>query len=80
MPARRELTTRQIRHMLRLAHDGVSAREIGQRLSIARSTYLSRGFRQARIRAIGLAVTFEALRWAQEPDSLPVWDARISNG
>ena len=38
MPARRELTMRQIRHMLRLAHDGVSAREIGQRLGIARST------------------------------------------
>ena len=29
---------RQIRHMLRLARDGVSAREIGQRLGIARST------------------------------------------
>ena len=38
MPARRELTMRQIRQMLRLARDGVSAREIGQRLGIARST------------------------------------------
>ena len=37
MPARRELTLRQIRHMLRLARDGVSAREIGRTLGIARS-------------------------------------------
>jgi len=37
MPARRELTMRQIRHMLRLARDGVSAREICRTLS-ARST------------------------------------------
>jgi DNA-binding MarR family transcriptional regulator len=38
MPAKRELTMRQVRHMLRLAHDGVSAREIGRRLGVARST------------------------------------------
>jgi transposase len=38
MPARRELTMRQLRHMLRLAHEGVSAREIGRRLGVARST------------------------------------------
>jgi transposase len=38
MPARRELTMRQLRHMLRLAQDGVSAREIGRRLGVARST------------------------------------------
>ncbi|WP_139234863.1 helix-turn-helix domain-containing protein, partial [Methylobacterium sp. yr596] len=38
MPARRELTMRQIRQMLRLAHDGVSSREIGRTLGIARST------------------------------------------
>jgi transposase len=38
MPARRELTMRQIRHMLRLAREGVSAREIGRTLAIARST------------------------------------------
>jgi hypothetical protein len=30
MPARRELTMRQLRQMLRLHHDGVSAREIGR--------------------------------------------------
>jgi IS30 family transposase len=29
---------RQIRQMLRLAHDGVSAREIGRRLGVARTT------------------------------------------
>ena len=38
MPAKRELTMRQLRHMLRLAHDGVSAREMGRRLGVARST------------------------------------------
>ncbi|WP_281431657.1 HTH domain-containing protein [Methylocystis sp. H62] len=38
MPAKRELTMRQLRQMLRLAHDAVSAREIGRRLGVARST------------------------------------------
>lgn len=38
MPAKRELTMRQLRHMLRPAQDGVSAREIGRRLGVARST------------------------------------------
>ena len=38
MPAKRELTMRQIRQMLRLARDGVSAREIGRTLGAARST------------------------------------------
>jgi transposase len=38
MPARRELTMRQLRQMLRLHHEGVSAREIARRLAVARST------------------------------------------
>ena len=38
MPAKRELTMRQIRQKLRLARDGVSAREIGRTLGVARST------------------------------------------
>ena len=38
MPAKRELGMRQLRHLLRLHHDGVSAREIGRRLGVARST------------------------------------------
>ena len=38
MPAKRELTMRQIRQMLRLARDGASAREIGRTLGAARST------------------------------------------
>ena len=38
MPAKRELSMRQLRHLLRLHHDGVSAREIGRRLGVARST------------------------------------------
>ena len=43
MPAKRELTVRQIRQMLRLARDGVSAREIGRTLGVARSTIQGRG-------------------------------------
>ena len=38
MRARRELSMRQLRYLLRLHHDGVSAREIGRRLGVARST------------------------------------------
>ena len=38
MPARRELTMRQLRQMLRLHHEGVGAREIGRTLGVARST------------------------------------------
>lgn len=38
MPAKRELTMRQFRQMLRLHRDGVSAREIGRTLGVARST------------------------------------------
>ncbi len=38
MPAKRKLTMRQLRQMLRLARDGVSVRDIAQMLGIARST------------------------------------------
>ncbi len=38
MPAKRELTMRQLRYLLRLHHEGVSTREIGRRLGVARST------------------------------------------
>ena len=38
MPAKRELSMRQMRNLLRLHRDGVSAREIGRRLGVARST------------------------------------------
>ena len=38
MPARRELTMRQLRQMLRLAREGLSARAIGRMLGVARST------------------------------------------
>src|SRR5271155_4921768 len=38
MPAKPELSLRQLRHLLRLHHEGVSAREIGRRLGVARST------------------------------------------
>ena len=34
----RERSMRQLRHLSRLRHDGVSAREIGRRLGVARST------------------------------------------
>src|SRR6478735_4230695 len=38
MPMKRKLTMRELRQMLRLAHGGVSAREISRALGIARST------------------------------------------
>jgi DNA-binding transcriptional ArsR family regulator len=37
-PAKRELTMRQIRYTLRLASEGISARQIGRMLGVARST------------------------------------------
>ena len=64
MPAKRELSMRQLRHLLRLHHDRVSAREIGRRLGVARSTIQDNLKRAA---AAGLAwpladdVTDEAL-------------------
>ena len=64
MPAKRELSMRQLRHLLRLHHGGVSAREIGRRLGVARSTIQDNLKRAA---AAGLAwpladdVTDEAL-------------------
>jgi site-specific recombinase XerC len=36
MPAKRELTMRQVRQMLRLHRDGVNAREIRRTLGVAR--------------------------------------------
>jgi predicted DNA-binding transcriptional regulator AlpA len=38
MPAKRELTMRQIRYVLRLASEGVSTRELAHMLGVARST------------------------------------------
>ena len=38
MPAKRELSMRQLRHLLRLHHDGVSAREIGRMLGVGERT------------------------------------------
>jgi IS30 family transposase len=38
MPARRELTMRQLGQTLRPHHEGISAREIGRTLGVARST------------------------------------------
>ena len=64
MPAKRELSIRQLRTLLRLHHGGVSAREIGRRLGVARSTIQNNLKRAA---AAGLAwpladdVTDEAL-------------------
>ena len=52
MPAQRELTMRQIRQVIRLSAEKISARELGRQLGVARSTaqdYL------ARIAAAGLA-------------------------
>jgi transposase len=58
MPAKRELTMRQLRQMLRLHHEGLGAREIGRRLSVARSTIQDN---LNRAQAAGLA-------WPLDPD------------
>ena len=58
MPAKRELTMRQLRQMLRLHHDGLGAREIGRRLHVARSTIQDN---LKRTQAAGLA-------WPLAPD------------
>ena len=63
MPARRELTMRQLRQMLRLHHDGVSAREIGRTLGVARSTIqdnLGRAAETGRPRPLPPELTGEA--------------------
>lgn len=58
MPAKRELTMRQLRQMLRLHHEGLGAREIGRQLGVARSTIQDN---LKRTRAAGLA-------WPLAPD------------
>jgi Homeodomain-like domain len=55
MPAKRELTMRQIRQMLRLARDGVSAWEIGRTLGVARST-IQDNLKRAAMAAAGTAL------------------------
>ena len=62
MPARRELTMRQLRQMLRLHHDGVSAREIGRTLGVARST-IQDNLERARQAGIGWPLPLE---WTDE--------------
>jgi len=58
MPAKRELTMRQLRQMLRLHHEGLGAREIGRRLGVARGTIQDN---LKRAQAAGLA-------WPLDPD------------
>ena len=87
MPAKRELSMRQLRHLLRLHHDGVSAREIGRRLGVARSTIQDNLKRAA---AAGLAwpladgVTDEALErqlsWSRRGDARPAAAGRAGLG
>ena len=62
MPARRELTMRQLRLMLRLYQDGVSAREIARTLGVARSTIQDN---LARARAAGIDWPLPA-EWSDE--------------
>ena len=52
MPARRELTMRQLRQMLRLHRNGVSARAIGRTLGVARST-IQDNLRRAQAAGLG---------------------------
>ena len=74
MPARRELTMRQLRQMLRLRHDGGSAREIGRTLGVARST-IQDNLERARVAGIGWPLpsewTDEVLEQRLLPTGLP---------
>ncbi len=68
MPAKRELTMRQIRYTLRLASEGISARQIGRMLGVARST-IQDNLRRAQV--AGLA-------WPLPPDLTdPVLEERL---
>ena len=63
MPAKRKLTMRQLRQMLRLARDGASSREIARVLGIARSTVQENLKRAAD----------EGLSWPLPDDQDPGW-------
>jgi IS30 family transposase len=67
MPAKRELTMRQLRYMLRLHHDGVSAREIGRTLGVARSTIQDNLRRAHAIGEVSRPKFRQALRGASRP-------------
>ena len=87
MPAKRQLTMRQIWRLLRLQHEGAATREIGRVLGVARSTVQDA---LKRAEAAGVSwpladdVTDEALisptairlpprkNWPSEPDVMPV--------
>jgi IS30 family transposase len=58
MPAKRELTMRQLRQMLRLHHEGLGAREIGRGLGVARST-IQDNLKRAQAAGLG---------WPLDPD------------
>jgi transposase len=62
MPAKRELTMRQLRQMLRLHHDGISTREIARTLGVARSTIQDN---LERARAAGISWPLPA-EWSDE--------------
>ena len=51
MPAKRELTMRQMRQVLRLRASGMSAREIGRTVGVARST-VQDGLRRAQAKGL----------------------------
>ena len=64
MPARRELTMKQIRYIMRLSAENVSAREMGRRLGVARSTaqnYLTRIAKAGLVWPLPEAMTDEVL-------------------
>ena len=79
MPAKRELTMRQLRQMLRLHHDGLGAREIGRRLGVARSTIqdnLKRAPQRPSWLAVAAELTDEALERRLFAQAAPSWAYR----
>jgi hypothetical protein len=82
MPAKRELTMRQIRYTLRLASEGISARQIGRMLGVARSTASARGCYVFSIKAgngytpyyVGQAAKQALLAEALSPHKLTIYN------
>jgi len=87
MPAKRKLTMRQLRQMLRLAGDGTSARDIALTLGVARSTVqdnLKRATTAGQetgtlLLAMRSLSTLAATKWIRIPIAYTLIDARANS-
>ena len=76
MPTKRKLTMRQLRHMLRLAGDGTSTREIAHRLGIARTT-VQDNLKRAAAAGLSWPLTSRTTRWRTNCFPDPIDSASI---